>query len=633
MKISTFRNITDTVATTQPMTWAAFVETLADFRYREKKDGKLYSPATYNLGQTRKDAAVINCEYIVLDIDNAAVGGGRSEQPTLPLDVADNLRGVSYAWHSTHSNLKHWAKWRLVAQVDRPIKREEWKSAWRGLHAMIANDANVDTTCQDLSRAYYAPSCPVEEKMHSFSGHVIGKPLDVDALVEAGGGVNFIEVRQDAAPQQSTGRNDYLKKMAGAGLNKGKSALVVSHELILFDQSNNTPPLFTDASEYSNPDGSANALRFVQNIERSISANIAAGGLDISMARTLPVQGNVDAVTFAMGLQPPVYLVDHIVRRGNFYALSGHSNAGKTAIALDLACSVATGRTFAGEPVEQSKVLFMAGENPEDLRGRVQGWMRVNESEPAVLAENLHFKVGASHNIEEMTQSIIDDCMENRYSMLIFDSKTVFYSGESEDDNASSSSDALTYRAILDALPEDNQPAIIVLCHVPKGAGKDYIVPRGASSWLNMIDTNLAVYKRGDEATELYICQKIRGKDFGSRFFDLLSHDLEIKDNKDRYLNTVVAVPCDGEKLEKQAVTAERQILRILDRDNTTSYAQMADHLNTSRSKIQRCLKSLTEMGLILTKGRHPTVTKLGREDLLELGPEAPQKAPWASKS
>lgn len=628
MKISTFQNLTRTAPMTHTMQWNEFVSsTLTDFRYRDDKDGKLYSPATYKLGDSRKDASVVSCEYIVFDVDNAAPGGGRSAQVTTPADVAENLYGFSYAYHSTHSNLKHWPKWRLVVQVDRPIKREEWRAAWRGLHAMIGDDTNVDTSCQDLSRAYYAPSCPASEKVHAFSGHVDGNPAVVSGLVEAGGGVNFIEVRQDVAPAIAEGRNDHLKKMAGAALNKGKSALQTAQELIQYDAEHNRPPLFGDAGEFGGDDVDENAMRFVQGIERSISANIAAGGANISM---IDIACNIDAWTFAMDLQPPVYLVDHIVRRGNFYALSGHSNAGKTAIALDLACSVATGRAFAGEPVEQSSVLFMAGENPEDLRGRVQGWVRVNDADTSILSDNLHFKVGATHNIDEMTQSIIDDCLEHRYSMLIFDSKTVFYSGESEDDNASSSADALQYRAILEALPEDNQPAIIVLCHVPKTAGRDNIMPRGASSWLNMIDTNLAVYKRGDEATELYICQKIRGKDFGSRYFDLLSHDLEIKDNKDRYLNTVVAVPCDGEKLERQAVTMERQVLRILDREPTTSYQQIADQLDTNRSKVQRCLKSLANMGLIVTKGRHPKVTKLGHEDLLELGPESPQKSPWA---
>ena len=77
-------------------------------------------------------------------------------------------------------------------------------------------------------------------------------------------------------------------------------------------------------------------------------------------------------------------------------------------------------------------------------------------------------------------------------------------------------------------------------------------------------------------------------------------------------------------------MTMERQVLRILDRDNTASYQQIADQLDTNRSKVQRCLKSLANMGLIVTKGRHPTVTKLGREDLLELAPNPPPKQPWA---
>jgi|TARA_R110000823_G_C15946698_1_gene501072 predicted transcriptional regulator len=620
MLLTTFRSITRPAAHTSNLSWSEFVsEHLHNFDVRENKDGPLYSPATYALGGSRGDAGVAASTFIVLDIDNTAFANDVkrcSEQPTLPEDHADNLAGVSYAWHSTHTHSKDWPKWRLCVEVDRQILPSEWPAAWRGLWSLVGYDPNVDTTSRDLSRAYYKPSCPAATADSRFSGHQDGVPLSVDELLEAG--ADETEYPLGVTQGDVAGRNDQLKRMAGAGLNKGKSAREVANELIVHDFEHHHPPLFSDPREFNGSiDTAANALRFVQNIEGSIVAHIGAGGTTIEPIAQVP--SNVGAWTFAGDLQAPIYLVDQIIRRGNLYALSGHSNAGKTAIMLDLACSIATGRTFAGEPSEQSKVLFFAGENPEDLKGRVQGWVRHNDADIETLESNLHFKVGSSHNIAEMSEQVIEDCLTNQYSLLIFDSKTVFYSGDAEDDNNQAAADALEYRAILDALPEDNRPAIIVLCHVPKSAGHDAIIPRGGGGFLNVIDTNLACYKRGEGATELYICSKIRGKDFGSRFFDLKSHDLPLIDNKGRPLNTVVAVPCDGEVLEAEAVRTERLVLRILDRDNTASLANIAHELDTNRSMIQRCIKQLEGFGLIAKNGRYPTITKKGREDLLEL--------------
>ena len=55
------------------------------------------------------------------------------------------------------------------------------------------------------------------------------------------------------------------------------------------------------------------------------------------------------------------YLVNSLTAR------TGH---GKTAIAMLLGVAVARGMPFHGKPVEQGGVLFLAGENPDDIRAR-----------------------------------------------------------------------------------------------------------------------------------------------------------------------------------------------------------------------------------------------------------------------
>src|SRR5215204_2670174 len=76
------------------------------------------------------------------------------------------------------------------------------------------------------------------------------------------------------------------------------------------------------------------------------------------------------AKQFIDGFIPPHYQIDGIMQRGYLYALTARTNHGKTAIAMYIAQCVARGVAMHGRAVEQGSVLFLAGENPDDIRAR-----------------------------------------------------------------------------------------------------------------------------------------------------------------------------------------------------------------------------------------------------------------------
>jgi hypothetical protein len=73
---------------------------------------------------------------------------------------------------------------------------------------------------------------------------------------------------------------------------------------------------------------------------------------------------------------PPDFLIDDLLQRQFFYSLTGKTGAGKTAIALMIAVLVALARDLDGRQSERGRVLYLAGENPVDVRQR---WIAMSQ--------------------------------------------------------------------------------------------------------------------------------------------------------------------------------------------------------------------------------------------------------------
>jgi hypothetical protein len=79
---------------------------------------------------------------------------------------------------------------------------------------------------------------------------------------------------------------------------------------------------------------------------------------------------------FVAEFVPPDYIVDGLLQEGFLYSLTGATGAGKTAITLPLAASTALGAPFAGRETKKRRVLYLAGENPTDVRMR---WIALSQ--------------------------------------------------------------------------------------------------------------------------------------------------------------------------------------------------------------------------------------------------------------
>jgi RecA-family ATPase len=91
-------------------------------------------------------------------------------------------------------------------------------------------------------------------------------------------------------------------------------------------------------------------------------------------ARLMPANDNHDgypgvtsSADLVRGFVPPDYHLDGIAQSGFFYTTTAMTGTGKTAVLLLIAALTALGEPLGNLEVKQGRVLYFAGENPDDV--------------------------------------------------------------------------------------------------------------------------------------------------------------------------------------------------------------------------------------------------------------------------
>jgi calcineurin-like phosphoesterase family protein len=129
---------------------------------------------------------------------------------------------------------------------------------------------------------------------------------------------------------------------------------------------------------------------------------------------------------FVAGFVPPDYLVDGLLQEAFLYSLTGATGAGKTAITLRLAASVALGVVFANRETKKRRVLYLAAENPVDVRMR---WIALAQQMDFDADTIEVFFVEGAFKISLMAETLKAEA-ESRggeFGLVIIDTGPVFY--------------------------------------------------------------------------------------------------------------------------------------------------------------------------------------------------------------
>lgn len=344
---------------------------------------------------------------------------------------------------------------------------------------------------------------------------------------------------------------------------------------------------------------------------------------------------------FVGELPPVVWVVQNMIQRGYVYALTAKWGAGKTAVALSLAMHVAVANAFAGLKVQNMRVLYCAGENPNDVRMRALAAARLFGMDADELSENLCF-TNRAFNLTARQQALklVDLVKTNGIGLVIIDTGVAHSAMQEENNNSEMHALAASLRGLSEAL---EGAAVVCLMHPPKDATRDTLSVRGGGAFAAEIDGELLLWQdQTTKVVELFHGTKLRGPGFRPIHFNLQRYEVpDMADNFGSPVDSVVAVYAGSiaqAKVRRES-PAQRAALDALieagrehvdvgdncellgvhvDRWRAAYYrTSTADNPEAKRKAFQRARENLRGAGLVEVSDDHYTPTDGARREQL----------------
>jgi hypothetical protein len=327
---------------------------------------------------------------------------------------------------------------------------------------------------------------------------------------------------------------------------------------------------------------------------------------------------------FVAEFVPPDYTVDGLLQEGFLYSFTGPTGSGKTAITLPLAACVGLGILFAGRETKKRRVLYLAAENPTDVRMR---WIALSQQMGFDHDTIEVFFIEGVFKISQMAGALRQEAAKlgGEFGLVVIDTGPVFYEGDDESSRTQQGHHAAMLRDLITIVP--GRPTVIANCHPVKNAAPDNLVPAGGGNFLNQVDGNLTAVKT-DNTTEVYWQGKFRGVEFAPMYFLIktVTHE-RLKDTKGRLIPTVVSQWISDsakEEIAAQKVSDEDAVLKFVADDPKASLATLALKMgwklfngDPNKMRAGRCIKALIAAKLIkTTRAGNYALTDEGRATL-----------------
>lgn len=336
----------------------------------------------------------------------------------------------------------------------------------------------------------------------------------------------------------------------------------------------------------------------------------------------VPVQ---DAVEFVLAFEPPHYVVEPILARGHLVALTAHPNGGKSTIATQTALAAAGIARLPGLEAAPGRVLYLIGENDHNLRGQFIAACQQHGVAPAVARERIDFiprPLAIAENVATLTDLA---AKRGGYGLIIVDTRIAYSGSTDENDNAQSYDDAAALRELTRV---EGSPAVLVLCHPPKGAARENLIPRGGSSFYGEIDENLTLWADGEDVT--LAADKRRIPDFSPIEWRIEAVDLTgYADRRGMPIRSVVASRVTEQQQEAAAGKRredENRLLYALLHHPSESYSGLASACGWTdgkgggqRWRVQRVAERLAEHKLVRRYRERWVLTTAGRDEATKL--------------
>jgi hypothetical protein len=320
---------------------------------------------------------------------------------------------------------------------------------------------------------------------------------------------------------------------------------------------------------------------------------------------------------FIASYTAPSYLIDGVLQQNRLYTITGKTGAGKTAVKLLVAYSAATGTLLSDRDVERCPVLYLSGENPDDVKAR---WLAMSDHMNFDPNKIDVFFVDGAVTISKCRERIEQEMRAiGLFGLVIVDTSAAFFEGADENDNVQAGKHARMLRELTE-LP--GRPTALVSCHPVKNATEGNLLPRGGGALLAEVDGNLTCIN-ANQIAEVYWQGKFRGPDFEALNFELQTvSSATVKDAKGKLIPTVMARALTEIQHDKRMAEGfeadERLLIAMLGHDASLSYLAAQVNWITKgqphKTRVKRKLEAFEKSKLVAREAGKWNLTDKGRK-------------------
>ncbi|AGT11851.1 DNA helicase [Mycobacterium phage Wanda] len=268
-----------------------------------------------------------------------------------------------------------------------------------------------------------------------------------------------------------------------SGFNKtvGKARAVPERKLSLVREGGEPPPLVQPVVIAPDPE-----------TQRGVDSQFRSRFLSVNDIQNMP---------------KPDPLIEGVFNRGTTALLYGRWGTSKSFIALDWACSLATGRNWQGRETEKVKVLYVVAEGVAGFSSRIKAWETAWQR---TLEEGSITFLPVPVNL--MTQDVgalVEDIRDYGFEFIVLDTIARCTVGAEENSARDIGIVIDSMARLMDATP-DHAGCVLGIHH----SGKDEKTLRGSSAYEGGVDTVYFV-ERGNGIT--LTCKKQKDAPEGDR--------------------------------------------------------------------------------------------------------------------
>jgi hypothetical protein len=314
---------------------------------------------------------------------------------------------------------------------------------------------------------------------------------------------------------------------------------------------------------------------------------------------------------FMSKFEPLAFVLDGVLRSGSLYTMTAKTGAGKTAFNVILALAVATGegKRLIGHDVEQGRVLYIALENPDDVRMRFLAACFLLNINPADIGDLILIE-----DRRRKTEDIIEDMSrEGQFRLVIVDTFAAHFDGKDVNNPVESGEFMRRYRPIPQ-LP--GRPTVLVSAHPVKNAARGNLVPYGAGAILNEVDGNLTLENESGRIA-LHWQGKIRGADFDPIAFRLEAPPCpDVIDIKGRQIAVPVLMPSTAraaDQAEKTDDDLDIKLLCVRAENPRATLEDLGKAIGRAKSNVSGRLHKLASESLVEQAGSRWLVKPKGK--------------------